>query len=405
MKKGAYDYLPKPFTPDEFRAMVTRGLERRRLLVEADELRIEREKNLLEIMKERSRTATIIQCMGEGLLVTNRARQVVLLNPMAKEMLRIRDGQIVGKLFAGRLNNKKLEEFIANSLKNGEDSSVFIRQEIPCEEDIERCFLANLSPILDENNQRAGVVTVLSDISDEKRIDRMKSNFVRLVAHELKAPIGAIEGYLNLILDGMVGDDEQRKHEIIERSRDRANALLHLIRDLLDLSAIEAGKVAQHLEPVYLDEIVIDVVELMMSEAQQKNIKMSFTSDDDLPLVIGDKEDLRRLATNLISNAIKYNVVDGKIDVAAKKNGSYIKLEVHDTGIGISQSEKDKIFDEFYRVKNDKTRKITGTGLGLSIVQKITKSHQGYVELQSEYGKGSTFTVYLPIRGENKARA
>lgn len=400
VKKGAFDYLPKPFTPDAFRTIINRGLKHRHLLLEAEELRREREKNLLEIASERSRTATIIQCMGEGLLVTNRRAQLVLINPMAQRMLEINEAKIVGKRYHGQLNNKTLEELIGSACANGRPTANILRKEIPCETESEKYFLAVLAPIVDDTEGCAGTVIVLSDISNEKRIDKMKSDFVRLVAHELKAPIGAIEGYLDLILDGMIDEDALKQREIITRCRDRAASLLTLIKDLLNLSAIEAGKVTQRMERVQIPSILHEVIGLLGNEAAQRNITLSLGASDAVPSIIGDSEDLIYLFTNLVNNAIKYNKQNGEVRVSLSKNGSYVIVTVEDTGIGISAHDQKAIFDQFYRVKNEKTRNIVGTGLGLSIAKKIAESHRGYIKVKSVLGQGSTFTVFLPFAAE-----
>ncbi|MCR4438794.1 MAG: response regulator [bacterium] len=396
VKKGAFDYLPKPFGPEELRAAILRGLERRRLLLETERLRKERERNLLELAVERSRTATIIQSMGEGLLVVNQKRQLVLLNPVAQKMLRLHDAQALGKPIEALLQNKALEEFMLGALAQHGSHPVLARKEIPSGHEPNTVLAATLSPILSDTNEVIGVVVVLRDISEQKRIEKSKSDFVRMVAHELKAPIGAIEGYLNLILDGMVKGDQARQRQILERCRDRAAALLSLIRDLLDLSAIEAGKVAQEMAPVEVDKILKEVVELMGSEARAQEVTLKLSTAERLPKVVGDREDLMRVFTNLVSNAIKYNRPGGEVTVSASSQDSYLVVAVKDTGFGIPPEEQSRIFDEFYRVKTEHTRKICGTGLGLAIAKRIVECHRGYIEVESEVDRGSTFAVHLP---------
>ncbi|MDZ7270774.1 MAG: response regulator [candidate division KSB1 bacterium] len=397
VKKGAFDYLPKPFGPEELRAVVLRGLERRRLLLETERLRRERERNLLELAAERSRTATIIHSMGEGLLVVNRQRQVVLLNPVAQKILHLHEAQVVGKPVEGHLAEKQLEDFIISALTHEEPRPILSRKEIPLERRPQEVLAATLSPILSEKGEMLGVVVVLRDITDQKRVERSKSDFVRMVAHELKAPLGAIEGYLNLLIDGMVKDDPAREREIIVRCRDRAEALLGLIRDLLDLSAIEAGKVAQEMQPIEISSILQEVVEMMNGEARARNVSMELRAASRLPKVVADREDLMRVFTNLVSNAIKYNRPGGRVSVAAHQENSHVVVEVTDTGFGIPPEEQSRIFDEFYRVKNEHTRNICGTGLGLAIAKRIVESHRGYIEVQSRPEEGSTFAVHLPM--------
>lgn len=396
VKKGAFDYLPKPFGPEELRAVILRGLERRALLLETERLRRERERNLLELAAERSRTASIIQSMGEGLLVVNQRRQLVLLNPVAQTMLRLHETEAVGKSVEGLLHNQSLEEFIVNGLVQDGRHPVLARKEVASSHEPNGMLAATLSPILGDKREVIGVVVVLRDITEQKRIEKNKSDFVRMVAHELKAPIGAIEGYLNLILDGMIKDDPSRLMQVIERCRDRAAALLGLIKDLLDLSAIEAGKVAQEMTPLELDKVLKEVVDLMASEARSRDISLHLNLPPRLPRVLGDREDLTRLFTNLVSNAIKYNRPGGEVEVAAHKVDSSVVVEVKDTGFGIPPGERTRIFDEFYRVKNEHTRRTCGTGLGLAIAKRIVESHRGYIEVASEVDRGSTFRVHLP---------
>lgn len=398
VKSGAYDYLPKPFTPDELRAIATKGIERRRLLLEADALRQEREQNLLEIASERSRTASIVNCMGEGLIATNRMGQLVLINPVAHKMLKIKDASIIEKHISNRLNNEELEQLILETLKNGLTEESFVTKEIEFDKIEERIYSITLAPIQEEKGEMLGLVAVLRDISQEKKIERMKSEFVRLVSHELKAPTGAIEGYLNLILDGVVaGEDSERLFSIIRKSRDKAVALQKLIKDLLELSSIEAGNVARHLEPLNLKTTLTEVIDFMQNEAVKKSLEINIIIPDNLPPIRGDKDDLYRLFLNLVTNAIKYNQEKGEVTISTEVEGSFLVTLVQDTGIGMTKDELKNIFKDFFRAKNAFTRKISGTGLGLSIAKKIVESHHGYIEVESEYGKGSTFRVYLPL--------
>ncbi|MBN1351428.1 response regulator [candidate division KSB1 bacterium] len=406
VKSGAYDYLSKPFTPDELRTIITKGLQRRRLLIEADLLRKERDRNLLEIASERSRTASIINCMGEGLIATNRMGLLVLINPVARKMLRLKNEAIIEKPIKNNLKNEELENLILSTLNNGLTEETIITKEIEFDKILEQVYSITLAPIQEENGEILGLVAVLRDISEVKKIERMKSEFVRLVSHELKAPIGAIEGYLNLIVDGLVHEqDKERFYAIIRKSRDKAVALQKLIRDLLDLSSIDAGQVARHLEPLNLKKLLVEVTDFMQNEAAQKAINIQLIAPDNLPLTRGDKDDLFRLFLNLISNAIKYNRQNGHVSIGIEVEGSFLMTLVQDTGIGMKKEDLHNIFKDFFRANNEFTRKVSGTGLGLPIAKKIVESHHGYIEVESEYGRGSTFRVYLPILSSRMDRS
>ncbi len=397
VKAGAYDYLPKPFIPDKLRAIVSRGLEHRKVLLEAQELRREREQNLLEIANERSRMQTIINCMGEGLIATNLKGQLVLINPIARKMLKMSGVCQIGSSVNNCLNNQELIELITTILSREKIETDLISKQIVFNEENFIIYLCTIAPIMEESGDVLGLVVLLRDISEEKKVEKTKAEFIRMVVHEVKAPLGAIEGYLNLILEGMLDSDPDRQLQTIKKSRDKARGLQQMIRDLLDFSAIEAGSIARHMEPLDIRDILVELIDLMKVEATPNNISITLDIPPLVPKIRGDKDDIMRLFTNLISNAIKYNTQDGQVIIQVSVEGLFLVVGVHDTGIGISEKEQQQIFDEFYRAKNNFTRKIAGTGLGLSIAKKIAEAHFGYIGINSRLGKGSTFSVYLPL--------
>jgi len=396
VQKGAYDYIPKPFTPGELRTRVNRGLERRSLLLEAKKLREERERNLLELANEKSRTQTIIHCMGDGLLVTNRDEQVVFCNPAGRRLLKVKRPIQVGEPMTHVANDPELIALVeaAMSLKEGQEMA---SKELVARTSSDPVLMANCAPVKDEKGQMIGVVTVLRDITELKELDKAKSTFVSLVAHELRAPLAAIEGYLDVILEGVGGDDPQRMRKILERSRERTQGLLALINDLLAISRMQAGRLAKEKEKLQLGILLKDVGELMKGQALEKKVNIEMEVPDDLPPIQANREDITRVFTNLLDNAIKYNHQKGKVFLGAWADDAFVRVEVQDTGMGIPKKDIAHLFDEFYRVKSKETRLITGTGLGLSIAKKIVEEHNGHIEVESKLHQGSTFRVLLPI--------
>jgi signal transduction histidine kinase/DNA-binding response OmpR family regulator len=396
VQKGAYDYIPKPFTPGELRTRVNRGLERRSLLLEAKKLREERERNLLELANEKSRTQTIIHCMGDGLLVTNRDEQVVFCNPAGRRLLKVKRPIQVGEPMTQVANDPELIALVeaAMSLKEGQEMA---SKELVARTSSDPVLMANCAPVKDEKGQMIGVVTVLRDITELKELDKAKSTFVSMVAHELRAPLAAIEGYLDVILEGVGGDDPQRMRKILERSRERTQGLLALINDLLAISRMQAGRLAKEKEKLQLGILLKDVGELMKGQALEKKVNIEMEVPDDLPPIQANREDITRVFTNLLDNAIKYNHQKGKVSLRACADDAFVRVEVQDTGIGIPKKDIAHLFDEFYRVKSKETRLITGTGLGLSIAKKIVEEHNGHIEVESKLHQGSTFRVLLPI--------
>jgi two-component system phosphate regulon sensor histidine kinase PhoR len=396
VQKGAYDYLPKPFTPGEMRTRVRRGVEKRTLLREAKRLREERERNLLELTNEKSRTQTIIQCMGDGLLVTNRDRQVVLCNPAARRLLKIKRPLQGGEPLRNVAGCPEFLELVEGtmSLKEGQEMS---SREIAPAFPPDPVLMANCAPVKDEKGQIIGVVTVLRDITELKALDKAKSTFVSLVSHELQAPLAAIEGYLDIILDGGGAENPEKTRKILDRCRERTGGLLALIRDLLAISRMQSGRIVREKEKLRLTDVLKEVVELMKGEAQERGVEIAAELPEESPLISANREDLTRVFTNLMDNAIKYNRPGGKVFLRAKAIEAFLQVEVQDTGIGIPQEEREKIFDEFYRVKSKATQGIGGTGLGLSIAKKVLEAHNGHLEVESKLNEGSTFRVLLPL--------
>lgn len=398
VKKGAYDYLPKPFTPDELRAKLGRGLEKKKLLLEAEELRRDRDKNLLECSNEKSRTLTILNCMSEGVIATNNSGQIILLNPVASQMLRLRP-ELIGKSVKSNLNNDRLEEKILASLQSNGGGHSITRFDV----DISggRTLQPSISSIQDDNGEILGSVTVLVDITEEKKIEKMKSEFVRLVSHELKAPLGAIEGYLNLIVEGLTANNPDKERDIIKRSKDKAHNLIEMINDLLDLSKTERKITEKEIKSLNIKEILQETIDFYKNEANEKGITIEFETDQNLGRVRGVYEELSRVFANLISNAIKYTPDNGLVQIKVLQQSHRISISVVDSGIGISSEALLRIFDEFYRAENAIQNKISGTGLGLSIAKKIVNDHKGFIDAKSKLSEGSTFTVVLPTIKNN----
>jgi two-component system phosphate regulon sensor histidine kinase PhoR len=394
-KRGAYDYLPKPFTPEALTALVKRGLEKRELRLEAQRLYNEREQRLLELASEKSRIRTIIGCMADGVLVTNLERRLVLWNASAVKMLKLAGTDESGQPLERYIKNALLIESLENILASKDGAVSMVSRELQIE-DPKSVLMASLAPVRDEHEELLGAVTVLRDITQLKEIEKIKSQFVSMVAHELRAPLAAIEGWLDVVISGEARGDETVERQWLLRAKERSRSLLALVSDLLEINKIEAGKVAQKMEPVRVAQVIRKIVDFLKPEADRRKIAFTLDMPDDLPPVPADVQDMEKLFTNLISNAIKYNVENGSITIAGSVDENYVGFHVKDTGIGIAEEDLPRIFDDFFRVENKETSRISGTGLGLTIAKKIVDSHFGHIEVASRPNHGSTFSVYLP---------
>ena len=222
------------------------------------------------------------------------------------------------------------------------------------------------------------------------------AQFVNMVAHELRAPLAAIDSQVTAIRQGFVPDREQQD-AILDRAHLRLQGLLELVNDLLTLSRLDARAATREVRSQNLGTIAREVCALLQSTAQEHSLSLSLDVPDDLPLIEADQREMTVVLTNLLSNAIKYNRPAGSVSVRLRDEAPYVAIEVSDTGVGISEDGQHRVFEEFYRERTPLTQMLAGTGLGLSIVARIVRSYHGAIDVHSELGTGSTFTVRLPL--------
>jgi two-component system sensor histidine kinase/response regulator len=228
----------------------------------------------------------------------------------------------------------------------------------------------------------------------EKEI--IRENFISLVSHQLRSPLASAKQYLVVIQAGFAGDVSARQKEMVKKAGTYIDQLLKLVNDWLDMSRIEAANLAVEFEPVAVEAVLTEIVELLKPLAETKNVTMKTQFCDNLPTVHGNREYLKQAITNLISNGIHYNKEGGMVTVSTTEENGCLKVEISDTGIGISQENLYFIFDEFFRVKSKESQGVTGSGLGLPIAKRIIEAHDGSIKVVSELGKGTTFSVLLP---------
>jgi signal transduction histidine kinase len=262
--------------------------------------------------------------------------------------------------------------------------------------------MLNVSPVLDElSGEIQGVVAVLRDITALKKLEIAKSLFVSMVAHEFKSPLGAAEGYLNLILSGQVKENPEKERQVLERSLIRLKTLRTMVSELIDLTAMETGNFTLKRSRLDLEKVVSEVVESFREKAQEKNIMLSVTyeQESELEPVLADKNAMSIVFSNLIDNAIKYTPDNGHVWVHVAQNEMYANVKVKDDGIGMTVNERNQIFDEFFRAKSEHTANVPGTGLGLSLVKRLLDMHHGTIVVETAPGEGTEFTVKVPIAG------
>ncbi|MBN1880774.1 MAG: response regulator [Deltaproteobacteria bacterium] len=232
---------------------------------------------------------------------------------------------------------------------------------------------------------------------EEKR--QIRFQFISVLAHELKSPLNAIDGYLQIIHDKTLGDEVESYSKMVERCVIRIEGMRKLIRDLLDLTRIESGQKIRTLERLTLREIAVESMENMMAEAAERDISLNLLCDADVEIT-GDRDEFVIIFNNLISNAVKYNKDGGSVDILIKRTDDTIYVTVKDTGIGMSDEDAGRIFNDFVRIKNSATKNIQGSGLGLSIVKKLVTLYGGDIGVESTPDIGTTFTITLKEQTE-----
>ena len=397
MKRGAYDFIPKPFEPDQLRIVVNRAAEKIHLTREAEKLTGERKRTLIDLDTEKSRVRSIIESLPNGVLVTNTAGNVVLMNPASRQLLDVDPAQPHGLPIENYLPDPDLCRLI-REISEGKhvDFGDIPDQEFSLTD--QKFLLAKGQPVLGEKRECLGAVVNFVDISEIRMLDRLKSEFVAKVSHELRSPLSTIHEQLALVIKDLVGDATANDQHILSRAKEKTQGLISLIGDLLDLSRMEEGLICQAPEPVRLENILQNIVDFLGTRAngKQQSLRINLP-DEPLPKLNADPLAIESIFGNLITNAINYTQDGGEISVAVDLAGINARVQVSDNGFGIAEKYLDKIFERFYRVKDDKTRYITGTGLGLPIVKGLVVSMGGFIDVESTPGKGTTFTVLLPV--------
>ncbi|HRZ39818.1 MAG TPA: ATP-binding protein [Candidatus Omnitrophota bacterium] len=327
--------------------------------------------------------------MVEGVVVIDRSGKVLSINPAFERIFGIPDKDIVGRPFLEVVRNNDMVELMNAVLREGKPVS----REIPFVLPVRKIFQINAAPVF-EGGSISGCLAVIHDITEIKRLETMRKDFVANVSHELKTPLTTIKGFIETLLAGALEDRQNNRNflKIIEGQVERLNTL---VNDLLSLACLESKEIVFRREKVDLSRLA----DAALTEAQSQWQKMKLTVRNELPpglYVAGDMDKLTQVLSNLIDNAIKFNTDNGVLTISCQDLGSHVKICVEDTGIGIPEKDLPRLFERFYRVDRARSRELGGTGLGLSIVKHIVEKHRGEVGVESVEGTGSKFWFTLP---------
>ena len=350
---------------------------------------------LARLTREERKLNSVLNSIAEGIVYLDLDRRVVLTNPAAEHLLGLPDdtagkvvddlldADIVDRLFSAAPSRRRARPVSSEvSLTVGEET---------------RALKVVSSPVLGGDDSPIGTVYALDDITREKEIEQMKSDFVALVSHELRTPLTSIYGYTRLILDGKTGEVPDVTRDKLVRVERQALRLSHLISDLLDLSRIESGRMEMRMAPTSIVDVAGTRIEDIRTQADDKEIRLTLEAEDDVPDAVADGERIGQVLTNLLSNAVKFTPNGGSVQTRIRREGSLLSVQVIDTGVGIPPDERARIFEKFHQVSSVHTRQQGGTGLGLAIARSIVEAHGGRIWVDDGAGSGSDFRFVLPI--------
>lgn len=363
-----------------------------------------------EILAEKTRA--IVEGIADAVIVFDVEDRVTNANPAVEHVL----GLPIRSFLNARLHDVVAQEDgneVAESALAVFTAFISSKQKIQQGTPLAECQFelsgktinASFAPVAQREGEPLSIVAVFRDVTRQARIDRLKEEFISVAAHELKTPMTALQGYTELLLSESVGRVTPMQAHFLQIIKTNVERLAELANDLLDVSRIEAGMVQLQIQELQLFDLVNEVTVTFQAEVERRELALVVKVPCDLPTVWGDRGRLIQLLTNLASNACKYTPSGGRVGIMARQVDGQIQVDVVDTGIGISRQDQEQIFSRFFRADNPLIREIGGSGLGLSIAKSIVSLHGGEIWVESELGRGSTFSFTLPLAKDNRPDA
>lgn len=348
---------------------------------------------------KKNKIQLIIKNFSDGILVFDEENRLNLINPQAEELLDIKEKEALGKSFSDIMALPNLKPLMG-SFEYKKIWGLYKKELFS--ETKKRLILEITSIPLLEKEEKSGTLLILHDVTREKEIERMKTDFISLAAHQLRTPLSAIKWALAMILEGETGQLNEEQRGLLERTYQSNERMITLIKDLLNVTKIEEGKYIFSYSLENLEVITQEVIDSFQEAIKKKNLKLDFKKpmDGKLPKVKVDREKIKLAVENLIDNAVKYTPLGGGVTVSLKCDKLKIEFKVQDSGIGIPKNQEERVFGKFFRAPQAVQMETDGSGLGLYLTKNIVESHGGEIGFISEEGKGSTFWFTLPLKEE-----
>ena len=346
--------------------------------------------------EEKNKTLAVITNFTDGLLVFDKEGRLSLINPQAEDFFDVKNRDIVGRLILELSTFPTIEPVVR--LVGGEIKGVF-RKEVQTKKDL--VLEVSTIPIMREE-EKLGTLIILHDITREKTIERTKTEFVSLTAHQLRTPLSAIKWALRMLLDGDLGKITEEQKDFVEKTYKSNEKMIELINDLLDITRIEEGRYLYQPILTNLESVAQFVINSYKEEIERKKLKFEFKKPEKKLPVMLDVEKMRLAVQNLLDNAIRYTPPGGQVTISLKhvKGEKEIEFLIKDTGVGIPKDQQERIFTKFFRGVNVMRMETEGTGLGLFIAKNIIEAHEGKIWFESKENVGTTFHFTLPVKEE-----
>lgn len=351
--------------------------------------------------EEKNKLASILANMSDGVVATDELGKVIVMNRRAKQMLQVKESDVLGIDIAELLNMSKRE---IGQYVLGENNIAMIELPLDDSDDV-LTVRVTFTQIHRRGRGVTGTIIVLQDVTEQEELDRSRREFVANVSHELRTPLTSIKSYLEALDDGAISDP-QLSHRFIGVTRNETERMIRLVTDLLHLSRMDSKEATINKEATNIIHMLEDVADRFSFQLKQKKISIAIDVKSVIGPIMLDTDQIDQLLDNLVSNAIKYTPENGSIEITVrKKDDDFIEVSVQDTGVGIAKKDLNRIFERFYRVDKARSRNMGGTGLGLSIAREIVKAHGGTIAIESEPSLGTKVSFTLPILAEESELA
>ncbi len=350
-----------------------------------------------DIESERDRLVAIVNNLVDGIILLDHRGRIVLMNPYAQRLLRLRGRHYTNTVLSTNQFEASLHPLVQFIL-SATDEPVYESSELTIDEGDDHIIIQGTAlQVTDQDGTNIGALVILRNVTKEKDLDQMKSDFISVAAHQLRTPLSTLKWLFKLLLDGDGGPMSEKQMDLIGKGYQRNEEVIEIVNNLLDVSEIEGGRLPLTFVEASLADMLRDLSEASKVHGLRKEVAIEYRADDVLPTMKIDRQKMKMAFQNLIENAIKYSYPKQAVTISVALDNDEVVVNIIDRGIGMSEETKDKLFTKFFRGREAVAKDPSGSGLGLYIVRNIIEKHGGSIDINSSLGKGTTFTVRLPI--------